>query len=106
VTEFEWKPVQVQVKGMRLSNLIDADFQMALKSEHPGALDVALLINIPIAGSTEKSEKFDHVRIGHFSKEHQDQSILTIDCDRPETLATLQKILTAFFSREQRHFES
>lgn len=106
MTEFDWKPVQVQVKGLHLADLVNPDFQKALKEAYPGALDVALLINIPVVGGTEKSEKFDHIRIGHFSKEHQEQSILTIDCDKPETLATIQRLLTAFFSREQRHFDS
>ncbi len=72
---------------------------------YPDALDVALFINIPLASGSDKSEKFDHVRIGHFSKEHQDQSILTVDCDKPETLVTLQKLLARFLGREQQHFE-
>jgi hypothetical protein len=103
--ELDWRPVQVQVKGLRLSELINPDFQKALTEVYPGALDVALLVNIPVQGGTEKSEKFDHVRIGHFTKVHQDQSIMTIDCDRPETLAEFQKLLAQFFNREQRHLE-
>jgi hypothetical protein len=104
MVELDWKPIQAQVKGPRLAELLNPEFQKALKEVYPGANVVLLYINIPVVGAPEKSEKFDHVRIGHFTKEHQDQAILTVDCDRPETLTEFQKILGEFFARGQQHF--
>ncbi len=94
----ESQPVAVRMKGLRLVHILDTKFVGRLEKEIPGVRQAHIYMKIP---TDSEDKKFENVVLGHKNKEHEDEGILTVDCDEPETLKKFVRVLGSI--REEPH---
>ncbi len=92
------EPVAARMKGLRLVHMLDTEFVGRLEKEIPGIRHSHLYMRIP---KDSEGKKFEGVVLGHKSKEHEGEGILTVDCDEPETLQKFVRVLGSI--REEAH---
>lgn len=92
------EPVAARMKGLRLVHILDTKFVGRLEKEFPGVRQSHIYMRIP---KDSEGKKFENVILGHKSKEHEGEGILTVDCDEPETLQKFVRVLESV--REEAH---
>ena len=106
--KLKFEPVEARVQGIPVSKLLSKDFLALMSKEFENARFITLRFVIstkpvPKAESNTKAddvpspaEKLELVTLGHYAKEHLDEAILTIDCDLPDTLRKVERVLQQF----------
>ncbi len=87
------KPTQVQIDGIQVRSMFDSRFLDMLEKTFPGVRYSHFTVGVPLG---PKGETDDMVTVGHYSKEHGVEKILTVDCSEPETLRKLIAVLESF----------
>lgn len=97
--KLKFDPVQVRVKGFAVRGFLAERFLESLTHEFPDAKFITVRFVLPVNAqkkspeSASSTDKFELVTLGHYAREHADEDLLTIDCDSPETLKRMERVL-------------
>lgn len=110
------RAVEVRVSDASLSTLLNQKFVEEFRRAFPGAKFALLRIAVPRqpeeeaakqrppSGGTSKAEspkkrpRYEAISIGHYAPDHDEKRILTLDCEDPDTLEAVERVLSAFVS--------
>ncbi len=112
------RPVEVRVEGGSLVDFLNPRFVEEVRRTFPNVKFALLRIAIPREPApeaptssqsssakgrrAESRPRYEPVAIGHYAPDHDEKRILTLDCEDPETLEAVERIVSSVLPAEKK----
>ena len=93
MAKLKGEAVQVRIKGVSTAKLLDDRFVALLRKEFPQIRYGPFHFYLPYESN---GKKFESILLGYLDPDHEDKLLFTIDCDEPETLQRLSRLIEQF----------
>ncbi|MCW6166879.1 MAG: hypothetical protein LVQ64_00290 [Thermoplasmatales archaeon] len=102
------RPTEVRIEDSLLTQFLNPQFVADFRKAFPGAKFVVLRIAVEVGdkeGGTEerqtssaqskskKKARLEPITIGHYAPDHEEKRVLTLECENPETLEAVERII-------------
>lgn len=104
------RAIEVRIEDSLLTQFLNRQFVTDFRKAFPGAKFVVLRIAVErpetegdskkegatsAPAKTKKKPRLEPVNIGHYAPDHEEKRILTVECEDPETLEAVERVIAS-----------